>query len=430
MLSFFKRCGYFSVFALVIVIPFQGYLKGLTGLSLTLAEILANLTVLFYFLANIKQLNNWPKYTPFNIIIILYLLARSISFFITPEPNLTLSDYLVVISSLMFYLAGLYAVDNFEQALSLLKVLLYVSIISTVLGLTQVVMGAGWTSTLISSRIGGFIYGDYAQYASRMGGWYWQPVAAMGLARAIGPFFYANPYCVYLGVVSSFAITLLLIDKEKNKWHWAIILALAIINIILSQSRAGIMAISIIAIYLLYVFFERTKKVQVLFLTVSSILIIVIAIWALPYSSKNHILRFAQTPVQEFSRWSIYQAYVAKIIENIWFGQGYNYSLLVRGYSQGPTAIHAHNLFLQEAWSYGIYPVLVFILLNIVWLVVMAKAYIKQSDKNKKIITLGCIIALGWFLFQSFFDYTFNYGQLRELYWFLLGLSVNVTKES
>jgi len=296
--------------------------------------------------------------------------------------------------------------------------------------LTQVVLGAGWTSTLISSRVGGFIYGDYAQYASRMGGWYWQPVAAMGLARAIGPFFYANPYCVYLGVVSSFAITLLLIDKEKNKWHWAIILAMAIINIILSQSRAGIMAISIIAIYLLYVFFERTKKVQVLFLTLSSILIIAIAIWALPYSSKNHILRFAQTPVQEFSRWSIYQAYVTKIIENIWFGQGYNYSLLVRGYSQGPTAIHAHNLFLQEAWSYGIYPVLVFILLNIVWLVVMAKAYIRQLDKNKKIMTLGCIIALGWFLFQSFFDYTFNYGQLRELYWFLLGLSVNVTKES
>jgi|GEM_PF-5466079 len=430
MLSFFKRCGYFSVFALVLVIPFQGYLKGLTGLSLTLAEVLANLTVLFYFLANIKQINSWPKYTPYNIIIILYLLARSISFFITPEPSLTLSDYLVVISSLMFYLAGLYAVDNFEQALSLLKVLLYVSIISTILGLTQVIMGAGWTSSLISSRIGGFIYGDYAQYASRMGGWYWQPVAAMGLARAIGPFFYANPYCVYLGVVSSFAITLLLIDKEKNKWHWAIILALAIINIILSQSRAGIMAISVIAIYLLYVFFERAKKVQVLLLTVSSILIIVIAIWALPYSSKNHILRFAQTPVQEFSRWSIYQAYVAKIIENIWFGQGYNYSLLVRGYSQGPTAIHAHNLFLQEAWSYGIYPLLVFVLLNIVWVAVMVKAYIKQLDKNKKIITLGCIIALGWFLFQSFFDYTFNYGQLRELYWFLMGLSVNIIKDA
>ncbi len=428
MLSFFKKCGYITVYSLVLVIPFQGYLKGITGLSLTLAEVLANLSVFFFFLANIKQINNWPKYTPFNIIILLYLLARAISFFITPEPALTLSDYLVVISSLMFFLAGLYAVDNFDQALTLLKVLLYVSVISTMLGLAQVIMGAGWISSLVSSKIGGLIYGDYAQYASRMGGWYWQPVAAMGLARAIGPFFYANPYCVYLGVVSSFAVTLLLIDKGKSKWHWAIILALAIINIILSQSRAGIMAISIIAIYLAYAFFVRTKKIQVIFITSASLLLIIVAILVLPYGTKNHILRFVQTPIQEFSRWSIYQAYFSKIIENIWFGQGYNYSLLVRDYSQGPTAIHAHNLFLQEAWSYGIYPVFILILLNVVWMIVMIKAYLKQKDKNKRIITLGCVIALSWFIFQSFFDYTFNYGQLRELYWLLMGLSINVIK--
>lgn len=429
MFSFFKKCGYITAIVLVVVMPFQGYLRGLTGLSITLAEVLANLAVLFYFLTNIKTINVWPKYTPYNIIIILYLLARAISFFTTPEPALTLSDYLVVLSSMMFYLAGLYAADNFEQALFLLKLLLYVSVVSTLLGLTQVILGAGWTSSLISSKVGGLIYGDYAQYASRMGGWYWQPVAAGGLARSIGPFFYANPYCVYLGVISSFAVILLLAEDEKNKWHWSVILSLAVTNIILSQSRAGIMAISIIAAFLLFVFFKRSNKTQVFYVTVISILFVAVLIWVLPYGTKNHILKFTQTPAQEFSRWAIYQAYYSKIFENLWFGQGYNYAILVRGYSQGPTMIHAHNLFLQEAWSYGIFPVLAFVTLNIVWLVVMLKAYKKQQDKKKKTIALGCIIALSWFLFQSFFDYTFNYNQLRELYWYLLGLSINITKD-
>ncbi|MBI5806587.1 O-antigen ligase family protein [candidate division TA06 bacterium] len=395
-----------------------------------MAEVLANLAVLFYLLTNLKTINAWPKYTPYNIIIILYLLARAISFFTSPEPALTLADYLVLLSSLMFYLAGLYAADNYDQAFFMLKLLLYVSVVSTLLGLTQVVLGSGWTSSLISSKIGGLIYGDYAQYASKMGGWYWQPVAAGGLARSIGPFFYANPYCVYLGVISSFAVILLLAEDEKNKWHWAVILAFAIINIILSQSRAGIMAVGILAIFLLIVFFKRSNKTQVFYITIFSVLVITLVMWALPYGTKQHILVFTQTPVQEFSRWAIYQTYYSKIIENIWFGQGYNYSLLVRGYSQGPTAIHAHNLFLQEAWSYGIFPVLVFVLLNTVWLFVIIKAYKKQKDKHKKAVSLGCIVALSWFLLQSLFDYTFNYNQLRELYWVLLGLSINITKDN
>ncbi|MDQ7797856.1 MAG: O-antigen ligase family protein [Candidatus Edwardsbacteria bacterium] len=430
MTKYFYNIGHAAIFALVLAIPFQGYLKGFVGISLTMAEVLANLAVLFMFLANIKRLNTWPRYTPFNLIIILYLLARAISFFITPEPDLTLSDYLVVISSLMFFLAGLYAADNYEQALKLIKLLLYVSVVSTLLGLVQVIMGASWISALISSKIGGFIYGDYAQYASKMGGWYWQPVAAMGLARAIGPFFYANPYCVYLGMVSSFAVTLVLVEKEKNKWLWVVILALALTNIILSQSRAGLMAISIIVLFLVFMFFGRAKKTQVFYTIVIGVIMITFVLAVLPYGTKSHIVEFTKTPIQEFSRWSIYQAYFAKVIENIWFGQGYNYSLLVRGYTQGPTAIHAHNLFLQEAWSYGIYPVIILILLNVVWLRVMIKAYLKQKDKNKRIMTLGCVIALSWFIFQSFFDYTFNYGQLRELYWFLLGLSINVIKDA
>ncbi len=252
--------------------------------------------------------------------------------------------------------------------------------------------------------------------------------------RIHGPFMiptdFANYIMTLLPIVASLSFL-----KFKKVWVKPVLIIISLILfacLVLSVSKSGWIAF-ILSIPLLILLGNRR-------LALLSLLLIVIVLSLLPILSgtaQSRILHFfdfnegAAIPHRQF----LWNMGLNMYLERPFLGQGlgtfmYNFERFKpKDYPRGWEISYAHNCFLQIASETGIFGFLAFILIITVLFFISFKTLIKiRRDPFRYYILSSFLVSIFAYLVSSFFDTNLYSLPLAVLFWFMVGLTVAMTK--
>jgi len=165
----------------------------------------------------------------------------------------------------------------------------------------------------------------------------------------------------------------------------------------------------------------------------------ILGLLMLPFVLPETILnRFMSIGNMEDSSTS-YRVYIwmgtIAMLKDYWFsgvGPGetaFNIVYPVYGYN-GISAPHAHNTYLQIMCDSGIIGILAFVMIIYQYFKALFCAYLKETDKTARILTISAMSAVAGFLVQSLFDYTFYNYRVMLLFWAVIGMGIVFSKYS
>lgn len=235
-----------------------------------------------------------------------------------------------------------------------------------------------------------------------------------------------------LGAYSIMALFIVLIlflneNQKKLKLIYLVSSLLLIINIIVSQSRNALIALIIGCILTAIIYDKR-------FLIISIIMPIVLII--IP-QSRLRLLAIIN-PDQNSSRFKIWQTTKLMIKDNPYFGIGYeNFPIKYDSYinnnpnliiSENYKALHPHNIFLKFQSELGVLGTLIFILFLILSLFSLYK-YIKNAqDSFSKSILIGITIAFLTFQFMNLIDSYYSSLKVILTMFIILSISTQINR--
>ncbi|MDD5773181.1 MAG: O-antigen ligase family protein [bacterium] len=212
-------------------------------------------------------------------------------------------------------------------------------------------------------------------------------------------------------------------DKKNIKiFYYLVLSVLVFISLIYSRSRAGLLLLSLIILFLVYEKFNFTKW----FFAILSVF--VLAIFLTP--NMKRFLDFGNQDILSYYRLSIWKSSIRMISDNFWTGVGLGnfknsylaFRLPIKGaISQyGRFAQFAHNEFLELGAEIGFAGI-------IIGLIFLAKYILSVKEKKNSKLVINIYIAGGLILFQSIFDYNFHHPGIAILFVFLLASQESLT---
>lgn len=242
--------------------------------------------------------------------------------------------------------------------------------------------------------------------------------------RVVSLFENPNILAMYLVMVLPFAIYLMLITNVwKSKLLGFISVASILGCIILTWSRAAWLA----AITCILIFFMIYSKKTVKYIIISLFFLPIISFF-LPSSITRRFtsignLADSSTAYRVFT----WKGTLRACLENFWGGVGYGPTAYREMYPQYAYAgmeasKHSHSLYLQILFGMGIFGLLVFAAVIILFLQ-MNFEYIKnESDKKTKMTVIACICAIVSMLVFGLFDFIWYNYRVLFLFWIIIAL--------
>lgn len=460
LLIFAVLCWYrlsFAVALLPLALPYYLLQKTVVG---TYAFSLTEITLVVYLVVALLQLlfrgSKWEYWLswrelrdrlgPFTIPILVFLAASTISIAIASEPHLALRAFRKeVFDPLVYFLLVLFCLRSRGDLLRLLGALLATGLIAAFLSLAQY-----------------FIFRD--QLVQETGN-VLRVHAAYGSANDVGLLL---DYVLPIGLALALAKIPGSIGMLKS-WQFralAIALCLPLILVLyLSQSHGAWLAIAAAALFIA-VFSIRDRKT----LLVGAILFVVAAglVFALFHTRIISFLLDSHVNAQGIStttkRLYLWQTALKMIHDSPWFGYGMDnwlchysrntvcyipglkhYWILTNPVTHAPTGLmdepdlsHPHNIFLHVWVSIGVFGLLAFIVLLVLffWLFIRVLTHLRSTESGRNLqlqwITIGIGAAMFAALVQGQVDSSFLEQDLAFCFWTLLAalLLVRVLSET
>lgn len=234
-----------------------------------------------------------------------------------------------------------------------------------------------------------------------------------GNFRVFGPFESPNYLAMFLVPMFFLSLPIFnLIKNKTNKVFIAILYSLPLVALILSGSRAGIIAF-IVAVFI-YIFTTQQKNIGSMVL--SSALLVSVAFFAVIF-----FYQYGLNPTSDSVRIEIYH-YAIKILKGNWLwgiGLG-NFKDVVTEYSIDalsfkthalPYAIHPHNIFLAFWLNLGLLGFLSFVSF------VIYLFYSLFKSTNRSLLFVSAFCALVAILIHGLFDTTYFKNDLSVIFW-------------
>lgn len=326
--------------------------------------------------------------------LILLNLTMYISVFIAMNKRLTITNSIrFSLYLFIFYLIS-YTIKNKRQISAILNAFLFTAILSSLLTIYQiikiVIIGNSIDKT---HRISSFL-----ENSNNLGAY---------------------------SILSIFIVIMFMIkcNKKSGKIFFGFLSLLLFINIIASQSRNALIGLFIGSLLVAILYDKR-------FIILSIILPIILFI--IP-QSRLRILQIFD-PVQNVSRFKIWEAAKMMIKDNPIFGIGYenfqlNYPIYV-GNNRGTLLVwdgfktlHPHNIFLKIQCELGVLGTIAFILFICISLITLIKLSNKHTDKNISSIVIGITSGFIALQFMNLIDNFYGAPKVILSMFVILGIS-------
>ncbi len=267
------------------------------------------------------------------------------------------------------------------------------------------------------------LYGFY-QYINpgKFGGSWVDQEMFEGMFRVYSTFQNPNVLGEYFLLIIPVAVACFLITKHIiGKLFYLCSAGAMLLCLVLTYSRGCYLGIMVAAA----VFAVLLDK-RFIFLGVA---IIIALPFVLPETIINRFLSIGNMQDSSTSyRVYIWMATIA-MLKDYWFGGigpgegAYNVVYPMYAYN-GISAPHSHNTFLQIMCDSGFMGIIVFVLIIYHYFKTLFISYMKNRDKEERILTIAGISLVTGFLVQSLFDYTFYNYRVLLLFWAFLGLGI------
>jgi len=457
LLIFAVLCWYrlpFAVALLPLALPYYllqktvvgAYAFSLTEITLVVCLVMALLQLLFrggkweYWLSW-RTLRD--RLGPFTIPILVFLAAATISIVTASEPHLALRAFRKeVFDPLVYFLLVLFCLRSRGDLLRLLGALLATGLMVAFLSLAQY-----------------FIFRD--QLVQETGN-VLRVHAAYGSANDVGLLL---DYVLPIGL----ALAVAKIPGMLKSWQFralAIALCLPLILVLyLSQSHGAWLAIAAAALFIA-VFSMRDRKTllvgAILFVVAAGLVFVVFHTRIISFLLDSHVN--AQGISTTTKRLYLWQTALKMIHDSPWFGYGMDnwlchysrnticyipglkhYWILTNPVTHAPTGLmdepdlsHPHNIFLHVWVSIGVFGLLAFIVLLVLffWLFMRVLTHLRSTESGRTLqlqwITIGIGAAMFAALLQGQVDSSFLEQDLAFCFWTLLAalLLVRVLSET
>ena len=460
LVIFAMLCWYrlpFAVALLPLALPYYllqktvvgAYTFSLTEIALGVCLIVALLQLLFrgstwqYWLPW-REL--WDRLGPFTIPILVFLVAAAISISVASEPHLALRAFREeVFDPLVYFLLVLFCLRSRGDLMRLLGALLATGLLVAFLSLAQYFF---FRDRLVLETSN--ILRVHAAYGSANDvGLLLDYVLPIGLALAVAKI----PGSI--GALKSWQFRAL-----------AIALCLPLVLVLyLSQSHGAWMAI-VAAILFIAIFSIHDRKVLIvgalLFLIVSGLAFAVFHTRIISFLLDSHVnVQGISTATKRLYLW---KTALNMIHDSPWFGYGMDnwlchysrntvcyipglkhYWILIDPVTHAPTGLmdepdlsHPHNVFLHVWVSIGVFGLLAFIVLLVLffWLFIRVLSHLRLTESDHNLLLQGMIIGIGAAMFaalvQGQVDSSFLEQDLAFCFWTLVAalLLVRVLSET
>ncbi|MCU0652504.1 MAG: O-antigen ligase family protein [Candidatus Omnitrophica bacterium] len=259
-------------------------------------------------------------------------------------------------------------------------------------------------------------------------------IANLGLVRATASFKDANTFGVYLSAIAPliFGLTLFYFKMPKKIFH-LFLSALALLGIALTYSRP-----TLLAIYLIFIFFAIVKKKKVML--GGLIVLAIIAPFFLPNSVKDWAKEVDYNPVRFMcndDRIAIFRNSANMVKAHPIIGVGANtFMKNYKKYKENPEYrgivtsdyLYAHNNFLHMTAEIGFLGLFIFIWLLFNLFKEAAKIYKSLQDPYVKELSLVLIACLISFLINGLTESSLYYSRVAIIFWYLIGLLLSLKK--
>jgi len=423
-MNLFRIRNIFTLF--IIIIPFQIYLPTGIAAEFTLAKFLSYILffwIIFRFSIERKEI----KLIPLDIFLILWLIIRFISFTQSPDLKISFEEIKSLFFFFAVYLTTIYAIDANIDIKFHIRNWLYISFVIAVFGIYQIFKG---TSGIISFRGLNLMHlfnGSYIDYIMNYETQRW--MIGSGFTRIVGTFWDPNYYCQYLGFCLPIAMSMTIHSTTvKERFIYGLGTVLLIINVIFTFSKSGWICLALMTI-ILTIFYTR-KLYFIKTILIESLLVLPIFLFLVYYLYSGYSifdlpLKAFRTGFQEDPRIQLWLAFWEQIWEHPIVGHGYYAANVYLPHFYKPF-LHAHNVYLQLAFSIGFIGLAVFLVILILFFRMAYFLYKDSHQQFEKGLALGLIGCFFWFIIGNATQDSLFMLKNGMSFWFILGITASL----
>lgn len=388
--------------AMVLASPETGIVLLLLGLPFVSARSLA-IFVFFIFCAYVFKLlcgKRTLKFDIFGITVLLYAVLLALGGFI-----------------------------SFTRSASIKPMLIYLCFISAFFLIVNLIKSAAWlkrcASAIVVSSFAVCVYGALQRYVDfnrlftgRMF------IAGGGQTRSA----FATPAILgtYLVMVIPFALSALISASGKNKLGMLIVTSVDILCLVYTAARGAWFGFAVGLVIFFIIYSKKTLAYGLLGLCVLPALSFLIPTDRLTYLSSATL-----SVIPSSDRVNIWHSTLRMIKGNFFGGVGAGteaFKAVYPRYSvQGAEGVpHSYNLYLQIAAELGVFGLLLFLCIMILWLRKNVTLFSNEyCPSDGKLISCSCVSGIAAALINGCVDYIWSNYRVFLMFWIVMALAVS-----
>jgi putative inorganic carbon (HCO3(-)) transporter len=247
--------------------------------------------------------------------------------------------------------------------------------------------------------------------------------------RMSASFNHYNNFAGYLEVLFPISISLYVFDQKQYKLSFSILSALLGYCLIMTLSRGGYFATFVACNFMLFFCIFKLKSVNyrrltigLLFFLNALIIFLIIGILKLPLDLIIERLHMQAGGRLHGGIWS-YAFSIFKSRPFLGHGPG-SFMLIISKLKTNLSPTYAHNCYLQMLAEIGIFGLISFLLIIVIFFKNTIKSIIRKND----FLLLGFLSGILAYLIHSGFDTHLYSMQLSDFFWIILGLTIAIKR--
>lgn len=362
--------------------------------------VLSLLVIMIYIIGFIKKGSFKIKYTPVNIPILIFTICIVTGTIFSVSMVGSIRDFAINILSIVILLLFVNTSHDEDDIVLVSKSFVFIAVLLCFYGLYQfktgVAMGSGWVDPTQSPEI---------------------------KTRIFATFENPNIFAEYLIMIMPLGVSLVLRKSEGtfNKLCYLGCIGLILLNILLTYSRAGwlAMAFSFVALVTLV---DIKKLIYLMPLGLGSILI-------MPTWIIQRVMTISLQDSSIFYRYKVFTLAI-EMFKDYWYsGVGLGYKSFMKMspfYIKTMAPYHTHNTYLQIGIELGIVGLVAFLLIAFNLVRMSIKTLSKTKDMVDKIFYASYMAGLSGVFLHGLAEHVLYHPKIIFVFWIFIGVNIRL----
>ncbi|HXB20212.1 MAG TPA: O-antigen ligase family protein [Candidatus Solibacter sp.] len=352
-----------------------------------------------------EPLRKWLLSGKLTQAILAYCLIAVVSAVVFNKPSdAALRELMRLVSYLCFYYVIIGWVETEQEIRSIFRVLLFSTIVVTLFGFYQAVIGD-------YSSVYNALY-PIQEDALKIGDW---------SGRITSFLSHYNGLAGYLNMVLPFALAIGVFSQGWLRRMGRVTFVLGSVAVLLTQSRGGLIAFATIPLVAAW-FLPASPRTRFKWMARVCLALVVAGVAAgFMFERLSSVDDFTSV-----TRLAIWAGAAGMFLSAPWMGVGFgNFSTMLGDFVPvtAGTMLEAHNLYLELLAESGVVGLIGYAVLVVIFFRTALRHYRKPLDEIDRIVGFGAVAAMAAILMHGTVDYIFHHGpQASSLFFLILGL--------